>query len=65
MGVKVLYGCVACCYCANKIVPLAVGILTSKDMMVLNYSGCAVLSGNRLTNASRKCNRYKFLDDRR
>ena len=62
MMVKVLYGCIACCYCANRMAPLAEGVLTPRDMAVLNYNGCAVLRGNRLTNASRKCIKYEELN---
>ena len=58
MRVKVLYGCVSCVYCNDKTTPISIGILTARDMAMLNYSGCKVLIGNRLVNASRKCVKF-------
>lgn len=56
---KPLSGCVLCRDCADKTAPKPVGILTSKDMTTLGYSGCLVDSNNYLTEGDRKCANYK------
>ncbi len=52
---KPLYGCVLCKDCSNKIDPKSIGVLASKDMLLLGYSGCSVDDNNYLTTADRKC----------
>lgn len=56
---RVLVGCVLCRDCANKISPAPIGILASRDMSILGYSGCKVDKANRLVEADRKCLHYK------
>ncbi len=56
---KALASCVLCRDCSNKTSPKAFGVLTTKDMTVLNYSGCLLGNDNRLVNADRKCVSYK------
>ena len=55
---KALAGCVLCRDCASKIDPHSVGVLTSRDMSMLGYSGCSSDKGNRLVLADRKCCQY-------
>lgn len=56
---KPLYGCVLCRDCSNKTAPMPMGILTTKDMILLGYSGCSFDSNNYLTEADRKCINYR------
>ena len=56
---KPLSGCVLCRDCKNITMPNPIGVLTSRDMDILSYSGCTIDNATRLKLADRKCVNYR------